>query len=98
MEINQIDGAVRIELTRSWAVGYRFAFSIERSLLLANRGYLEYVSRCECWGLALELGASRGHGVSVNVRYYLLGLGDDVRRGRRADTTRQSSLDAFGGV
>jgi lipopolysaccharide assembly outer membrane protein LptD (OstA) len=97
-KINQIDGGVRIELTRSWAVGYRFAYSIERTVLVANRGYVEYVSRCDCWGLALELGASRGHGVSFNVRYYLLGLGDDVRRGQRADTTRQSSLDAFGGV
>jgi hypothetical protein len=96
--INQIDGGVRIALMRGWAVGYRFAYSIERTLLLANRGYVEYVSRCECWGLALEIGASRGHGVGVSVSYFLLGLGNDLRSSRSVDSTRESSLDAFGGV
>ena len=96
-QINQIDGAVRIALSRGWAIGYRFAYSIERTLLITNRGYVEYVSRCECWGLALELGGSRGRGLGINIRYHLLGLGDDARR-RRADSARRSSLDAFGGV
>jgi lipopolysaccharide assembly outer membrane protein LptD (OstA) len=97
-QVNQIDGAFRIELGRGWAVGYRIAFSIERSLLIDNQGYVEYVSRCQCWGLALELGSSRGRGVGVNVRYHLLGLGDDAARRSRADSARRSSLDAFGGV
>lgn len=97
--VSHIEGGVRLVLTRGWAVGYRFVYSLERTLLVTNRGYIEYTSACDCWGLAIELGGTRGRGIGVNVRYQLLGLGDD-RRNRRGGpgAFQRTSLDAFGGV
>ncbi|MBW2267533.1 MAG: LPS-assembly protein LptD [Deltaproteobacteria bacterium] len=97
-EINQLDARLRIQLSRGWAIGYRFAYSIERALMLGSRGYVEYLSRCDCWGLAVELTGIRSRGIGINIRYYLQGLGDDPRSLRDADTARRTSLDAFGGV
>lgn len=97
--VNQLDGGVRVAITANWAVGYRAVYSFERNLLIGNRGFVEYTSRCLCWAVALEVRESRGRGVAFGLRYRLTGLGDDARRRPRAGAEPAAgSLDAFGGV
>jgi lipopolysaccharide assembly outer membrane protein LptD (OstA) len=95
--INQIDGGVRIAITREWAVSYRGAYSFDQSELLANAGGIEFFSRCRCWAVRLELRASRSRGASVSLQYTLLGLGDDSRNpfGSGGRQVGASFLDAF---
>ncbi len=38
---------------------------------------MEYISKCRCWAIRLEVGADRSGGVYFNVQYVLIGLGDD---------------------
>lgn len=77
--VNQIDGGFRVAITRNWAVVYRAAFSFERGLLLGNEGGIEYVSKCDCWAVRLEVRQSRSRGFSFGFRYSFRGLGDDSR-------------------
>ncbi len=77
--IHQIDGGVRIAITRQWGITYRAAYSFERNLLLANVGGIEYLSKCRCWAVRLEVSESRSRGVQFRVLYRLVGLGDDSR-------------------
>ena len=67
--VNQLDGGVRVVINPQWAVGYGAAYTFERNLLLLNRGFVEYTSRCLCWRVAVELRQSRSRGVAVGLRY-----------------------------
>jgi lipopolysaccharide assembly outer membrane protein LptD (OstA) len=77
--VHQIDGRVRVAINAQWALLYRGAYSFERNLSLANSGGVEYISKCRCWAVGLELKDNRTRGPSVSFRYTLLGLGDDSR-------------------
>jgi lipopolysaccharide assembly outer membrane protein LptD (OstA) len=77
--INQLDGGVRIAVTEHWALTYRGAFTFETNDLLANEGGVEYLSRCRCWAVRVEVSGSRARGAQINVLYTLVGLGDDSR-------------------
>ena len=70
---------MRIAITRQWGITYRAAFSFERNLLLANQGGIEYLSKCRCWALRLEVSESRSRGVQFKLLYTLVGIGDDSR-------------------
>jgi lipopolysaccharide assembly outer membrane protein LptD (OstA) len=78
--VNQIDLYLRISITESWAVTYVGSYSFERSLVLRNRGGIEYFSRCRCWAVRLEIEQDRERGVEFGLFYTLVGLGDDRRR------------------
>jgi lipopolysaccharide assembly outer membrane protein LptD (OstA) len=75
--IHQLDGGVRIAITQQWGITYRAAYSFERNLLLANAGGIEYLSKCRCWAVRLEVGASRSREVQFKLLYTLVGIGDD---------------------
>jgi lipopolysaccharide assembly outer membrane protein LptD (OstA) len=88
LEINQLTFAARWAVTRSWALTYRLSYSFEQSLFLTNQVGVEYISRCRCWAVRVELDQDRTQGFQVNLRYRLIGLGDDTvrpfaQRGRR---------------
>ena len=63
-------------------MSYGLAYSIEGNRVLANQGLVEYLSRCGCWALGLELSQDRTRGVDVKVVYRLVGLGGEPPRPR----------------
>jgi len=75
--VNQISFNTRVPLNRNWAVFYNLAYSFEQTLLLGNRGGLEYTSKCRCWAIQGEVVQSRTRGVTYSFNYTLLGLGQD---------------------
>jgi lipopolysaccharide assembly outer membrane protein LptD (OstA) len=75
--VNQVGFNTRLPLTRSWAVFYNIAYSFEEALLLGNRGGAEYISKCRCWAIRVEIDQSRTRGVTYSFNYTLLGLGQD---------------------
>lgn len=87
--INQADAGLQMVLLSRWTLAYRIAYSFDQDLLIANRGIIEYLSRCRCWALGAELRADRARGVEVRVVYRLMGLGRQIGSGAR------SFLDGF---
>jgi lipopolysaccharide assembly outer membrane protein LptD (OstA) len=79
-EINQVELFGRYAFTRLWAASYRLRYSLEGSLALANQFGLEYISRCQCWAVRLELEDERQRGFQAAIRYRIVGLGDDSVR------------------
>jgi hypothetical protein len=55
-------------------------YSFEESFFLGNAAGLEYISRCRCWAIRLEVADERTRGFEFNLRYRLIGLGDDTVR------------------
>jgi hypothetical protein len=94
LRVNQIGGFGRAQLTQSWAITYAGSFSFENSLALVNQLGVEYLSRCKCWAVRVEVEDDRVRGLSWSVQYRLMGLGDDRDRpftgptGRRFDVLR----------
>ncbi len=80
--INQIRGGVSFDLTARWSVAYGIAYSIEGNRSLANQGRVEYLSRCGCWALGVELSQDRKRGVDAKLIYRLVGLGGEPPRPR----------------
>ncbi len=78
--INQLGLSLRAALTPQWALTYRGAFSFQSSLSIANQGGVEYISRCRCWAIRLEIEDDRQRGYAFGIRYRLIGIGDDAVR------------------
>jgi lipopolysaccharide assembly outer membrane protein LptD (OstA) len=94
--ISQLTGAGRLALTRNWALTYATRYSFEDAIPLKNRFGVEYISKCRCWAIRLEVAEDRVSGVDFNVQYVLIGLGDDDVRpfsGRRGGATRDLFSD-----
>lgn len=81
-------------MTKQWAATYSGNFSFENALSLTNQFGVEYLSRCKCWAIRLEVDNDRVRGFSWGFNYRILGLGDDRERpfqgnaGRRFDDIR----------
>jgi hypothetical protein len=75
--INQIQGGFSLDLTARWSVKYGAAYAIEGNRSLANQGLIEYLSRCGCWALGVELRQDRNHGVDAKLVYRVVGLGGE---------------------
>ncbi len=75
--INQVRGGVSLDLTARWSASYGAAYSIEGNRALANQGLIEYLSRCGCWALGVELRQDRKRGVDAKLVYRLVGLGGE---------------------
>jgi len=94
VRVNQIGGFARAQFTKQWAATYAGTYSFENSLSLTHQFGVEYLSRCRCWAVRLEFEEDRVRGLSWNLNYRLLGLGDDRERpfqgrsGRRFDAVR----------
>jgi hypothetical protein len=95
--LNQIDLAARVAFLERWAVTWGGAFSFDRTLLLGNRGGIEYFSACACWAGRLELEQDRSSGVAVRLVLRLVGIADDARNpfAPRGAGPGYGSLDAF---
>jgi lipopolysaccharide assembly outer membrane protein LptD (OstA) len=93
LRINQISFFTRLALTRNWGVTYRIVHSFEESLVLANQLGVEYISRCLCWAVRLEVEEDRAGGFSVGFRYTVIGLGDDTVRPFQPRRSRRVGRD-----
>ena len=80
VEVSQISFSTRIAITRRLGITYQLAHSFEESLLLSNRGGIEYMSRCSCWALRLELEDDRSQGLTFGLRYKVFGITPDTVR------------------
>ena len=59
---------------------YRGIYSFSgRTGFLRNRGILDYVSKCRCWGIGLTVSHERQQGFSGGFQIRLVGLGDESR-------------------
>ncbi len=94
LRVNQIGGFARVQLTKQWAATFSGNFSFENALSLSNQFGVEYLSRCKCWAVRLEVDNDRVRGFSWGFNYRILGLGDDREQpfqgkmGRRFDDVR----------
>lgn len=75
--VNQIGGFARAQFTKQWAATYAGNYSFENALSLTHQFGLEYLSRCRCWAVRVEVQEDRVRGLSWSIQYRLLGLGDD---------------------
>jgi lipopolysaccharide assembly outer membrane protein LptD (OstA) len=74
--INQISGVGRLQATENWALTYAGSFSFDNSISLINQFGVEYLSKCKCWAVRLEVDEDRTQGFEWRIRYRLVGLGD----------------------
>jgi hypothetical protein len=70
-------------------------YSFEESFFLGNQGGVEYISRCNCWAIRVEVEDERTRGFQVGVRYRLIGLGDDTVRPFQSRSRGRSREQAF---
>jgi len=77
--LNQIDLDARLELSARIRISFRTIYSLadKKEGFLRNRGMLEYVSKCRCWGVAAEVFQERRADVGAGFQIRFLGLGDD---------------------
>lgn len=77
--LNQIDLNARLELSARIRISYRTIYSLadKKEGFLRNRGMLEYVSKCRCWGVAAEVFQERRADIGAGFQIRFLGLGDD---------------------
>jgi lipopolysaccharide assembly outer membrane protein LptD (OstA) len=96
-KINQIGFFGRLAITQQWLVNYTLAYTFEDSLILANNGGIEYVSRCRCWAAGFEVGQDRTRGFRFNLVYRFLGMGKAFDYGgpKSARLADLGLLDAF---
>ncbi|RIL05876.1 MAG: hypothetical protein DCC71_08720 [Proteobacteria bacterium] len=78
--INQIGGNARWQITESWSVTYQGSYSFDNAISLINQFGIEYLSRCKCWAVRLEVNEDRTRGIDWTLRYRLVGLGDQRER------------------
>jgi len=76
--INQVRLSGRLAVTRQWSLHHTVAYTFEDSLVLANYGGIEYVSKCRCWAAGFELSHNRTRGFRFNLVYRLVGMGKQL--------------------
>ena len=89
LRVNQIGGFARVQLTKQWAATFAGNFSFENALSLSNQFGVEYLSRCKCWAIRLEVDNDRVRGASFGFNYRILGLGDDREQPFQGRTGRR---------
>lgn len=95
-EIQQVDFQTRWAFAPRWALTYRVSYSLEQSLLLHNEIGVEYLSKCRCWAVRVEIDDDRSRGIDFGIQYRLIGLGDDTVRpfsGQRRARTLDQTVD-----
>lgn len=75
--LNQIDLSSKVELTARIRFTYRAVYSLVDDGFIRNRGMIEYVSKCRCWGVGVGLYQERRVGFGGGLMIRFLGLGDD---------------------
>ena len=79
--VNQADVRLSYRFTENWSARYQAARSFETNILLANKGAVEYLSKCECWAASVEVRQNRQFGFEFGFSYRIVGLGYDLAGG-----------------
>ena len=75
--LNQFDWRVRVELTERIRLSYSGIYSFAQDDgFIRNRGILDYVSKCRCWGVGLNVFHERDQGFGGGLEIRFIGLGD----------------------
>ena len=78
-EVNQLDFEAQVEI--AWRLRFTYAgiYGLEDSDtgFIRNRGMVEYVSKCRCWGIGLQLENEKRNGIQYGLTIRFLGLGDE---------------------
>ena len=78
-ELNQLDLNLRIEFTARVRLSYSSVYSlVSGEGFIRNRGLLEYVSKCRCWGIGVSVSHERRDGFRGGFEIRFLGLGDET--------------------
>ena len=84
-ELNQIDLSGTIEFTERVRLRYLSTYSlVDDNALIRSRGFLDYVSKCRCWGLSLSVFQEREQGIGGGLEIRFIGLGE--RKGSLFDS------------
>jgi hypothetical protein len=77
-KLNQVDFNGRIQFGQRLRLGYSAIYSFTgKEGFIRNRGRIDYVSGCRCWGVGAILGYERTNGFSGGFEIRFLGLGDE---------------------
>jgi len=77
-ELNQVTWTARLELSERVRLSYSAVLSlVSGEGFIRNRGLLEYVSKCRCWGIGVSVSHERRQGYSGGFEIRFLGLGDE---------------------
>lgn len=76
-ELNQLDLSGRIEFSARIRLTYRSVYSLVDNEFIRNRGILEYVSKCKCWGVGASVNHERRQGFGGGFEIRFLGLGEE---------------------
>jgi lipopolysaccharide assembly outer membrane protein LptD (OstA) len=97
-KVNQLTLRGRFAINQNWALTYHLRYSFEGSNFLSNRGGVEYISKCKCWAIRVEVGSDRSGGFSFHYPVpTLIGLGDDAVRPFSGDRGR-ATRDPYSGA
>lgn len=76
-KLNQLSWTSRVELTERVRLSYRGVYTfVQDGGFLQNRGTVEYVSKCRCWGVGVSLYHEKEQGFAGGLQIRFLGLGD----------------------
>jgi lipopolysaccharide export system protein LptA len=78
-QVNQVDFRFRVELAWRIRLTYSAIYGLtqEAQGFIRNRGMIEYVSKCRCWGIGLQLDHEKRDGIQAGLMIRFLGLGDE---------------------
>ncbi len=75
--LDQLDWTARVELSERVRLRYSGIYSFaDDSGFIRNRGILDYVSKCRCWGVGLSVSHEREQGYGGGIEFRFIGLGD----------------------
>jgi lipopolysaccharide assembly outer membrane protein LptD (OstA) len=79
--LNQVLPGVTLNLGSRLRLTYSTHYDVNERKLLAQRGGFEYRSKCNCWAIGLDIQQTTNNEIRYQLRYSLLGAGDDSLRG-----------------
>jgi len=78
-ELNQVDFRFQVELAWRIRLTYAAIYGLTQDArgFIRNSGTLEYVSKCRCWGIGVQIKQEKRDGIQAGFMIRFLGLGDD---------------------
>ncbi|MFT5441099.1 MAG: lipopolysaccharide assembly outer membrane protein LptD (OstA) [Myxococcota bacterium] len=78
--LSQVRPGATLQLWQNLKLRYTASYDLEEDRLLRQQGTVEYRSKCNCWALGLDIQKQRSGEIRYQLRYSLLGGGDDSLR------------------
>ncbi len=87
--LSQVEPIGTLRVGRYMRLRYRANYDLEDDVLLRQQGTFEYVSRCDCWGIGVDVVEQKSGEIRYLLRYSLLGSGDDGLRSNAFASSEQ---------